>query len=105
MLVCVYSCQNTTLLEITCRGSYQFNSQNKNGQVSARLLHTPTKRSVAQHLVEYEKQLLYEENQKSGNVMQHPMDTYVRGINTSSFSFGHFTLSRDKHFPVEFWYT
>ena len=26
---------------------------------------TPTNRSNAQHLVEYEKQLLYEENQKS----------------------------------------
>ena len=33
---------------------------------------TPTKQSNAQHLVEYKKQLLYEENQKSGNVMQQP---------------------------------
>ena len=32
------------------------------------------------------KQLLYEENQKSGNVMQQPMDSYVCGINTSSES-------------------
>ena len=24
MLVCVYHCQNTTLLEITCHGSYVF---------------------------------------------------------------------------------
>ena len=31
---------------------------------------TPTKRSNAQHLVEYEKQLIYEANPKSGNVMQ-----------------------------------
>ena len=34
---------------------------------------TPSKGSNAQHLVEYEKQLLYEENQKSGNVMQQPI--------------------------------
>ena len=40
-------------------------------------LNTPTKRSNAQHLVENEKQLLYEENQKSGNIMQQPMDSYV----------------------------
>ena len=33
-------------------------------------LSTTTKRSNAQHLIEYEKQLLYEENQKSGNIMQ-----------------------------------
>ena len=45
---------------------------------------TPTKQSNAQHLVEYEKQLLYVENQKSGNVMQQPLDSYVCGIiNTS----------------------
>ena len=31
---------------------------------------TPTKRSNAQHLVEYYKQFLQEANQKSGNVMQ-----------------------------------
>ena len=30
----------------------------------------PTKRSNAQHLVGYEKQLLYEKNKKSGNDMQ-----------------------------------
>ena len=47
---------------------------------------TPTKKSNAQHLVEYEKQLLYEENKKSGNVMQQPMYYYVCGINTSSES-------------------
>ena len=47
---------------------------------------TPTKRSNAQHLVEYEKQLLYEENKKSGNVMQQPINSYVCGINTSSES-------------------
>ena len=46
----------------------------------------PTKRSNAQHLVESEKQRLYEENKKSGNVMQQPMDSYVCGINTSSES-------------------
>ena len=46
----------------------------------------PTKQSNAQHLVEYEKQLLYEENQKSGNVMQQPMDAYICAINTSSES-------------------
>ena len=34
----------------------------------------PTKRSNAQHLVEYEKQLYYEENKKSGDVMQQLMD-------------------------------
>ena len=31
---------------------------------------TPTKRSNTQHLVEYEKQLLNEENKISGSVMQ-----------------------------------
>ena len=31
---------------------------------------TPTKRSNAQHLVEYEKQMLFEENKKTGNAMQ-----------------------------------
>ena len=36
--------------------------------------------------VEHEKQELYEENQKSGNVMQQPMDSYVCGINMSSES-------------------
>ena len=46
----------------------------------------PTKRSNAQHLVEYEKLLLYEENQKSGNVMQQPMYYYVCDINMSSES-------------------
>ena len=46
----------------------------------------PTKRSNAHHLVEYYKQLLYEEHQKSGNVMQQPMDSCVCGINTSSES-------------------
>ena len=42
-------------------------------------------------LVEYEKQLLYEENKKSWNVMQQPMDSYVCGINTAQkvFSLGH----------------
>ena len=40
----------------------------------------------AQHLVEYLKQLLYEENKKSGNVMQQPMDSCACGINTSSES-------------------
>ena len=71
------------------------------------MLVTLTKRSNTQHLVEYEKQLLYEENQKSGNVMQQPMDFYVSGINTSSevFSLGHIYFSRDKHIPVKFWYT
>ena len=47
---------------------------------------TPTKRSNAQHLIAYEKQLLYEENEKSGNIMQQPMNSYVYGINTSSES-------------------
>ena len=50
------------------------------------LLYTPTKRPNAQHLVEYEKQLLYEENQNSGNVMQQPMDSYVCCMNSSSES-------------------
>ena len=45
-----------------------------------------TKQSNAQHLVEYEKQMIYEENQTSGNFMQQPMDSYVCGINTSSES-------------------
>ena len=46
----------------------------------------PTKQSNAQHLVEYEKQLLYGENKKSGNVMQQPMDFYICGINMGSES-------------------
>ena len=33
-------------------------------------LSTPTKRSNAQHMIEYEKQLFYEENQNSGNIMR-----------------------------------
>ena len=49
-------------------------------------IYTPTNRSNAQHLVEYEKQLLYEENKKSGNVMQQPMDSYVCGTNLRSES-------------------
>ena len=47
---------------------------------------TPAKRSNAQHMLEYEKQLLYEENQKSGNAMQQPMESHFSGINTSSES-------------------
>ena len=47
---------------------------------------TPTKRLNAQHMVEYKKQLLYEENRKTGNVMQQPMDSCICGINTSSES-------------------
>ena len=34
---------------------------------------TPTKQSKTQHLVEYYKQFLQEENKKSGNVMQQTM--------------------------------
>ena len=49
-------------------------------------LNTPTKRSNAQHVVEYQKQMLYEENKKSGNVMLQPMDSCICGINTSSES-------------------
>ena len=41
--------------------------------------------------------------------MQQPMDSCVCGINTSSESIlirsYKFTFSRDKHVPVEFWYT
>ena len=49
-------------------------------------LHTPTKRSNAQHLVEYWKQFLREENKKSGNVMQQTMHYYVYGMNLRSES-------------------
>ena len=49
-------------------------------------MHTPTKRSNAQHLVEYYKQFLQEENQKSGNVMQKTMHSYVCGKNLRSES-------------------
>ena len=52
--------------------------------VSKKNLITPIKRSNAQHMVE--KQLLYEENKKWGNVMKQPMDSYVCGINTRSES-------------------
>ena len=52
----------------------------------AGLFYTPTKQSNAQHLVKYEKQLLCEDNQKSGNIMQQPLDSYICGINTSSES-------------------
>ena len=41
--------------------------------------YTPTKRSNAQHLVEYYKQLLQDWNKKSGNAMQQPMHSYVCG--------------------------
>ena len=55
--------------------------------ISYNVIDTPIKRLNAQHLVEYlKKQLLYEENLKSGNVMQQPMDSCVRGKNTSSES-------------------
>ena len=47
---------------------------------------TPTKQSNAQHLVEYKKQLLQEENKKSRNGMQQPMHSYVCGINLRSES-------------------
>ena len=40
----------------------------------------PTKRLNVQHLIEYLKQLLQEENKKSGNVMQQPMHSYVHGL-------------------------
>ena len=51
------------------------------------LYYTPTKQSNAQHLVEYQKQLLQEENQNSGNVMQQPKHSYICGINLRSESF------------------
>ena len=56
------------------------------------------------------KQLLHEENKKSGNVMQKPMDSYVCGINTSSESILNrsyllFARQTPEHVPVEFWYT
>ena len=47
---------------------------------------TPTKSLNAQQLVEYQKQFLQEENQKSGNVMQHTLHSYVCGINLRSES-------------------
>ena len=56
------------------------------GLLDSFTVNAPTKRSNAQHLVEYEKQLLYEENKKTGNVMQQPMDSYVCGIKTTSES-------------------
>ena len=49
-------------------------------------LYTPTKRSNAQHLVEYKKQFLQEENQKLGNVIQQTMHSYICGINLRSES-------------------
>ena len=56
---------------------------------------TPTKRLNAQHVVEYKTRFLQEENQKSGNVMQQTMHSYVCGINLRSES--SFILS-DLHF-------
>ena len=47
---------------------------------------TSTKRPNAQHLVEYLKQFLQEENQKLGNVMQQTMHSCVCGINLRSES-------------------
>ena len=76
-----------------------------NDQIIIAAYDTPTKRSNAQHLFEYLKQLLYEENQKLGNVMQQPMDSCVCGIKTSSESILIFYFSRDKYVPAEFWYT
>ena len=49
----------------------------------------PTKRFNAQHLVEYEEKLLYEENKKLGNVMQQPMDSYVSGIKYELRKYSH----------------
>ena len=46
----------------------------------------PTKRSNAQHLVEYYRQFLQEENKKLGNVIQKTMHSYVCGINLRSES-------------------
>ena len=54
--------------------------------ILSNLLNTPTKRLNAQHLVEYQKQFLQEENKKSGNVMQQIMHSYVCGINLRSES-------------------
>ena len=45
-----------------------------------------TQDTNAKHLVEYLKQLLHEENKKSGNAMQQPMHSYVCGINLKSES-------------------
>ena len=56
---------------------------------------TPTKHLNAQHLVEYYKQFLQEENKKLGNVMQQAMLFYICGINLRSE--GSLVLS-DLHF-------
>ena len=50
------------------------------------LYHTPTKQSNAQHLVEYQKQLLQEENRNSGNVMQQSKHSCICGIDLRSES-------------------
>ena len=49
-------------------------------------IYTPTKQSNTQHLVEYKKQLLQEENKKSRYVMHQSMHSYVCGINLRSES-------------------
>ena len=43
---------------------------------------TPTKRSNAQHLIGYEKQLLYDENTKISECHAIAFGSYVCGINT-----------------------
>ena len=50
-------------------------------------INTPTKWSNAQRLVE--KGLLFEENKKTGNVMQQPMDSYVCGIKYELWKYSH----------------
>ena len=41
--------------------------------------------SNAQHLVEYEKHLLFEVDKKSGNVIKQPMDSYAESILIRSY--------------------
>ena len=53
-----------------------------------------TKGLNAQHLVEYQKLFLQEENKKLGNAMQQTMHSYVCGINLRSES----SLVSDLHF-------
>ena len=72
---------------ITCSCLYLFSTKLvKRGGLFISMS-TPTKQSNAQHLVEYQKQLLQEENQQSGNVMQQLMLSHLCGINLRSESY------------------
>ena len=77
---------NVTDGRTMCKQFTHHNQSLRGSITSKRAIVMPTKRLNAQHLVEYQKQFLQEENKKSGNVMQQTMHSYVCGINLRSES-------------------